>query len=122
MHIREDLVYDKHTGALVGFANLGNINQHLKQFEQSLQGDNITEPLAKSMLVLMVRGLSTNLQFPYAQFPCVTLAGHQIFGLFWEAVHRLERCSLKVIAATFDGTTPNRGFMKLHSSGVVWKY
>ena len=54
MHIREDLVYDKHTGALVGFANLGNINQHLKQFEQSLQGDNIAEPLAKSMLVLMV--------------------------------------------------------------------
>ena len=70
MHIREDLVYEKHTGALVGFANLGNINQHLKQFEQSLQGDNITEPLAKSMLVLMVRGLFTNLQFLYAQFPC----------------------------------------------------
>ena len=35
-HIREDLVYDKQTGALVGFANLGNINQHLQQDEQSL--------------------------------------------------------------------------------------
>ena len=37
MHIREDLVYDKHTGALIRFANLGNINHHLQQFEQSLQ-------------------------------------------------------------------------------------
>ena len=28
MHIREDLVYDKHTGALIGFANIGDINCH----------------------------------------------------------------------------------------------
>lgn len=55
MHGREDLVYDKHTDALVGFANLGNINQHLQQFAQSLQGDNITEPLAKFTLVLMIQ-------------------------------------------------------------------
>lgn len=111
----------EHTGALIGFANLGDINHHLQQFEQSLQGDNIAEQLAKSMLVLMVRGLFTKLQFPYAQFPCVTLVGHHIFNLFWEAVHQLERCTLKVIAATFgfDGATPNRGFMKLHSSGLV---
>ena len=54
MHIREDLVYDKHTGALIGFANLGNINHHLQQFKQFCKSDNITEPLAKSMLVLMV--------------------------------------------------------------------
>ena len=33
MHIREDLVYDKQTGELVGFANLGDVNQHLLAFE-----------------------------------------------------------------------------------------
>ena len=37
MHIREDLVYDKHIGALIGFTNLGDINHHLQQFQQSLQ-------------------------------------------------------------------------------------
>lgn len=26
MHIREDLVFDKHTGNMVGFAHLGEIN------------------------------------------------------------------------------------------------
>ena len=34
MHIKEDLVYDKHTGELVGFTNLGSINQHLQAFEK----------------------------------------------------------------------------------------
>ena len=39
MHIREDLVYDKHTGALLGFTDLGDINSHLNCFEQSLQAN-----------------------------------------------------------------------------------
>ena len=29
MHIREDIVYDKHSGEMIGFANLGEINEHL---------------------------------------------------------------------------------------------
>lgn len=29
MHIKEDFVYDKNTGALVGFASLGDTNEHL---------------------------------------------------------------------------------------------
>ena len=70
MHIHEDLVYDKHTGALLGFTNLSDINSHLNRFEQSLQANMISESaLAKTMLVIMVRGLFTKLQYPYAQFP-----------------------------------------------------
>ena len=60
MHIR---------GALLGFTNLGDINSHLDRFEQSLQANMISESaLAKTMLVIMVRGLFTKLQYPYAQF------------------------------------------------------
>lgn len=29
MHVCEDIMYDKHTGALIGSANLGDINHHL---------------------------------------------------------------------------------------------
>ena len=117
MHIREDLVYNKHTGALVGFANLGEITDHLEQFERSLQGVDSTiacQPLAKSMLVIMVRGLFTKLRFPFAHFTCVNLTGEKIQPLFWEAVYRVERCELKVIGATFDGASPNRRFLQLH--------
>ena len=36
MYIKEDLVYDKNSGALIGFANLGEIDSHLLQFQASL--------------------------------------------------------------------------------------
>ena len=85
MHIREDLVYDKHSGALIGFANLGEINSHLLEFERSV---DVTaphsEPLANSMIVFMVRGLFTRLQFPYAQFPSIKVSGDLLFEPFWE--------------------------------------
>ena len=66
------------------------------------------------MLVFMVRGLLSNLEFPYAQFPCTTLTGEQIFVPFWEAVSRLECCGFKVMGVTADGLSVNRHFFKLH--------
>ena len=39
MYIREDLVFNKNTGALVGFVNLGETNSHLIDYERSLQQD-----------------------------------------------------------------------------------
>ena len=69
MHIREDLVYNKHSGELIGLMNLGDINSHLLRFARSLSDeDQQMEPLAKTMFTIMVRGLFTRLQFPYAQF------------------------------------------------------
>lgn len=78
--MKEDLVYDKHTGALTGFVNLGETNEHLLQLERQLRsGTETSEPLAKTMLVLMVRGLFTRLQFPYAQFACTSVSGDLLF-------------------------------------------
>ncbi len=59
-------------GALIEFTNLGEINIHLVRYERSLLQDagNDTETRANSVLVLMVKGLFSRLQFPYAQFPC----------------------------------------------------
>ena len=80
MHIKEDLVYEKHSGRLVGFVDIGDINNHLTKFEQSLDGDGTKA--AKLMVVFMVKGLFSNLSFPFAQFPCFKLAGEQLFNLF----------------------------------------
>ena len=66
MHIRESLVYDKvsgilysskalcitiHVGALVGFANLGEIDTHLSSFQQQMESSSTPyeQPLAKTM-------------------------------------------------------------------------
>ena len=45
MHIKEGLVYDKHSGALVGFTDLGNINNLLTDLERSLaSGSGVPTP------------------------------------------------------------------------------
>uniref|UniRef100_A0A1X7UCH1 Transposable element P transposase-like RNase H domain-containing protein n=1 Tax=Amphimedon queenslandica TaxID=400682 RepID=A0A1X7UCH1_AMPQE len=93
------------------------------RFKKSLDSENTPPPLAKSMVSFMVKGLFTSLKFPYAQFPCVSLVGEQLFPLFWEAVFRLERIGFKVIATTFDGTSVNRRLVALHdlSDKLVYK-
>lgn len=97
MHIRQDLVFDKHSGALIGFCNLGDINDHLQQFEQSLSDSDTTTPeLAKTMMVFMVHGLFSKLQFPYVQLPCGDISGDLLYDPLWEAVGRLENCGFKV--------------------------
>ena len=111
MHVKEDLVFSKHSGSLIGFTNLGEVNDLLMRYERSLDSDQDTSPpLAKSMLVFFVRGLFTNFQFPYAQFACKSISGDLMFNPFWEVVYRLERLGLKVVAATADGASPNRKF------------
>ena len=104
-------------GTIIGFSNLGDINSHLQAYKNSLEKENIEQPIATSMLVLMVRGLFSKLQFPYVQFPCTSVSGHQFYDVFWEATCRLERCGFKVLACTCDGLSANRRFFKLHGSG-----
>ena len=97
MYIREDLVYNKHTGKMIGFTDLGNINNHLLLFERMINEEQVTaKPLAKSILAIMVKGLFTSLKFPYAHFPCVNISGDMLFDPFWKAVYRLERMGFKV--------------------------
>ena len=96
MHIKQDLVFDKHTGRLIGYTNLGDINSHLIDFEQSITSPAVPK-FAKTMLVFMVRGLFNKLQFAYVQFPAADLSGDLLYDPFWEAVARIERCGLKVV-------------------------
>ena len=67
-------IHDTYTGCLTGFIDIGDINCHLADYERQLSNDDIRDPLASSMLVLMVRGLFTTLKFAYTQFPCINLS------------------------------------------------
>ena len=44
IHVKEDLIYNKTNGELVGFVNLGDINEHLIQLEHQLLGDSPKSP------------------------------------------------------------------------------
>lgn len=117
-------LYIKIPGALNGFTDFGDINSHFEAYGKETEGSGqeaATEPLANSMLVVMVRG---NLKFPYAQFPCITLSGNQLYEPLWEAVYRLERMGFKVLGVSCDGLAANRRLFQLHrnrSKDVVYK-
>jgi len=66
MKIKEGLVYNKHSGKVIGFTDLGDINNELIQLEK---GTDSEHPLiATHVLVLMIHGIFFKLEFPYAHF------------------------------------------------------
>ena len=62
------------------------------------------------MFVIMVRELLIQLNFPYVQFPCVSMSDDQLFDLVWEAVYHLERIQ-KALTITADRASTNRLFL-----------
>ena len=60
MYIKEGLVFQKSLGALIGYQDLGDINNLLHDAEDQINNPgNHRRPLAKLMLVFMVRGVFT---------------------------------------------------------------
>ena len=107
----------KISGALTGFVDLGSVTMHLLNFERQLENEahRAKLPLAKTVLVFMVRGLQSGLQFPYVQLPCSALRGDQMFYMLWKTVGRLERYGFYVLGLTCDGLAANRQLFRLHA-------
>ena len=115
MYIKEGLVYNKATGALIGFSDLGGVIQQLDDYKQSLSTDvPSSRPIAKTMFVMMVRGVFCNINFPYAQFPIASAKAEDIFPLLWRAIGRLELNGLHVLGVTGGGASVNRKLFRMH--------
>lgn len=63
MHVKEGLVYDKNTGELTGYCDLGDINNHLHKLEEEykMKAAEKKSSLASTVMQIMVRGLFHNL-------------------------------------------------------------
>ena len=112
MKIKEGIVYDKHECIIKGFVDLGQVNNTLLSFEQSI---HTTPQVAKEMLVFMVRGIFTKLTFPYAQYPTRGITADCLFPIAWEVVKNLECAGFKVISLTGDKASANRKFFAMHN-------
>ena len=66
--IKEGIVYDKHECRIIGFVDLGPTNNHLAAFDNATTAQSSTIPVANHMLTIMVRGILTNLCFPYTHY------------------------------------------------------
>ena len=115
MKVKENLVYDKYTGEIVGFISLGDINDQLLELERDCQNNEEHPPIAKHVLALMVRGIFFKLEFPYAHFGTENVTADLLFPIIWEGIQQLEGMGLKVICVTADGSSPNRKFFRMHA-------
>lgn len=117
MKIREDLVFNKHTSQLVGFIDLGDVNNVLTELErQCTNPDSLEDVVATHMLTFMVRGIFSNLEFPYAQFPTNGATADVLFPIVWDGVKNLEESGFKVMVITCDGASSNRKFVTRHQT------
>lgn len=112
MKLKENLVYDKHEANVIGFVGIGDFNNQITELEKECSSSDFGphESIATHTLVLMVRGIFSKLEFPYAHFLTKDLTGEQIFSIVWEGIERLEKLGFKVVVVTADGASPNRKF------------
>ena len=83
MKIQEDLVWDKHTGDLIGYVDLGDTQLNYATLKKS-------EEVATQMLVFLVRSIVNPLKFALANFATKNVTAVQLFPFFWKAVGILE--------------------------------
>ena len=100
--IHEDLVWNQHTGELVGFVDLGDVDLNQAVLSK-------IDTLATHVLVVMIKSIVNTLSCTFSTVATTGISCAEYFPLFWRAVGILEGTfQLKMVAATADGASPNR--------------
>ena len=113
MQIKAGLVFNRHSGKLVGFTEIGSINEELEEFERKVKGKT-TKQLATHVFCIMARGLLMHMNYPIGYYYCHGFTSNQIFPVIWEGVRIMEMSGFCVRAFVSDGAAPNRRFYQLH--------
>ena len=110
MKVMANLVFDKITGELIGYVDLGDPDTNYATLDKA-------DDIASHALVFLIRGICTELKFSLAYFATSSVTAAQMMPLFWDAVCILEdTCQLMVIGATADGASQNRKLFNMHKS------
>ena len=107
MKIQENLVWDKHNGELIGYVDLGDIDLNYATLSK-------VAIVASHVLVFLIRSIVNPFKFSLANFATDGISASQMFLLLWKAISICEKGSLKVIAVTCDGASPNRTLFRMH--------
>jgi len=84
--------------------------------EQDKRSKTFRRPLAKCVLVFLIRGLFTHLKFPYAHFPTASTTGADLFP---KVISRLTRLGLHIMTVTCDGA---RLLFSLHDEKMTKRH
>ena len=107
MKIQENLVWDKHTGDPIGYVDFGDPELNYATLQKSTD-------IATHVLVFLLHSVVNPCKFSLANFATTGATSSQMFPLLWKAISICELHSLKVLAVTSDGTSPNRKLFRMH--------
>ena len=107
--IQEDLAWNKYSGELIGFVDLGDIYTNFATL------DDVKE-LATHVLVFLVKSIVNPLSYSLATLATTGVKSFPIMPKFWKAVLYLEKCGLKAVSCTADGVSTNRRFFRIHKA------
>jgi len=83
MNVLANLVFDKTSGELVGFTDLGDPEVNFAVLEK-------VDMVATHALVFLARGMCTELKFLLAHFATNGITSAQLMPIFWQAICILE--------------------------------
>lgn len=108
MKIQSNLVFDKHSGELIGFIDLGDPMTNYATIQDE-------DMVASHALAFLVCGLCTDLKHIIGYYFTGNVTSYQLMPMFWKIVSVLEiSVNLWVVATVNDGASPNRKFFNLH--------
>ena len=99
-------------GHLIGFCELGSVNEEFNNFERAMSETDEPPAEATHILTVMVRGIFSQLEAVLAHYPSVGFTSYQLYWVIWDAVAVAEAIGLKVRALVSDGASPNRKFYR----------
>ena len=112
MKIQANLVFDKYSGDLIGFVDLGDPMTNYASLGEE-------DVIATHALAFLVRGMCTDIKHVIAYYFTENVTSYQLMSIFWKVVGTLElSLNLWVCAVVNDGASPNRKFFELHAKFV----
>lgn len=117
MYISKSLVYEKHTGRIIGYVTLDEVQQELDSLQCFLE-DPLAEPshppVASKILVFFIKGVSSGVKEAIATYAVDTLTKEQLYRWSWDVIGKCERSGIAIIAYVSDGSPINRAFIKMN--------
>ena len=110
--IKEGLVYNANNGRLLGWTDLGDVNQEL---DQILNGDSYSKEAATHVNCFMARGLFLHLDEVYGYFFTKGVKARELFYTMWRGIHLLELAGFRVRGIVADGAKANRKLFSLNT-------
>ena len=89
-------MYRKSTGELVGYTELGNINDELRLFESKVESEEYHQDFETQVIAYMVPGIFTNLVYPFGFFAGFGFTGAQLSPCTMEAIVFIEKIGSKI--------------------------